>query len=156
MAKKKKLQIPNDLVMSIVMIALGILFAVMQGGVIGIAIWVLGIALIVAAVLDLLSKDIVSCVVKAVIGIVVLVAGGLFVNVALYVLAGVLLIYGILQVINAFKSKQKGLLKFVEPVLMVVIALALLFGNGFNWIFIIIGVIFIIDGVLGIINWLKK
>lgn len=152
---KKKLKIPNNLIMSAVMIALGILFTIMQGGVIGVAIWVLGIALIVAAVLDLLNKDLTSCVVKAVIGVLVLVFGGLFADVAIYILAAVLLIYGILEVINAFKSKQKGLLKFVEPVLTVVVAI-LLFVNRFDWLFIVIGIVFIVEGVIGLINFLKK
>lgn len=152
---KKKLNIPNNLMMSVVMIALGILFTIMKGGVIGVAIWVLGIALIVAAVLDLLTKDLTSCVVKAVIGVLVLVFGGLFADVAIYILAAVLLIYGILEVVNAFKSKQKGLLKFVEPVLTVVVAI-LLFVNRFDWLFIVIGIVFIVEGVIGLINFLKK
>lgn len=152
---KKKLNIPNNLIMSVVMIALGILFTIMKGGVIGVAIWVLGIALIVAAVLDLLTKDLTSCVVKAVIGVLVLVFGGLFADVAIYILAAVLLIYGILEVVNAFKSKQKGLLKFVEPVLTVVVAI-LLFVNRFDWLFIVIGIVFIVEGVIGLINFLKK
>lgn len=152
---KKKLNIPNNLMMSVVMIALGILFTIMKGGVIGVAIWVLGIALIVAAVLDLLTKDLTSCVVKAVIGVLVLVFGGLFADVAIYILAAVLLIYGILEVVNAFKSKQKGLLKFVEPILTVVVAI-LLFVNRFDWLFIVIGIVFIVEGVIGLINFLKK
>ncbi len=155
---KKKIDIPEGLVMSIFMIVLGILFLVMKSGVIGLAVTILGIALIVSAVLDLLNKDMTSCVVKAVIGVCVLVFGNLFLNVALIIIAAVMLVYGILELVNLFKAGKKDLVKFIEPVVIVVIAVALLVSHwvAIDLIFIIIGILFIAEGGLGLLNWLKK
>ena len=53
MAKKKKqIKLPEGLITSLFMVVLGILFLVMKSGVIGLAVTILGIALLVSAVLD--------------------------------------------------------------------------------------------------------
>ncbi|MBQ7923824.1 MAG: DUF308 domain-containing protein [Clostridia bacterium] len=154
-----KKQLSNNLIMAIIMIALGILFIIFKAGVISIAMTVFGVALLVVAVLDLLNKDWVPCVVKAVLGVAVILFGWLLVDIARIVLAVVLLIYGVLQVIEACKNlkKNKSLLSkiliFVEPVVIVAIAVCLFFN--INILFIIAGVFFLVEGILGLIKALK-
>ena len=120
-----KKQQSNDLVMSIIMIALGVLFIVFKAGVISIAMTIFGVALLVVAVLDLLNKNWTPCVVKAVLGIAVILFGWVLIDIARIVLAIVLLVYGVLQVIEACKllKKNKALLSkiliFVEPAVIV-------------------------------------
>ena len=153
----KKIQIPEALITSLLMIVLGVLFLILQSGVIGIAVTALGVLLIVSAVLDFLNGDVASCIIKAAIGVIVIVFGNLFLNVALIVLAVVLLVYGILELIKAIKAKKKDYVKFIEPAVIVVIAIALLISQWFllNLVFIVIGILFVVKGVIGLLNWLK-
>ena len=158
MAKKKKVKFPEGLVMALFMVALGILFLVMKSGVIGLAVTILGVALLVSAVLDFLNKDLTSCITKAVIGVCVLVFGHLFVDVAVIVVAAVVLVYGILDIVDLVKAKKKDVVDFIKPVVVVVIAAALLISKWlvFDWLFIVIGILFLAEGVLGAWKELKK
>ena len=158
MAKKKKVKFPEGLVMALFMVALGILFLVMKSGVIGLAVTILGVALLVSAVLDFLNKDLTSCIIKAVIGVCVLVFGHLFVDVAVIVVAAVVLVYGILDIVDLVKAKKKDVVDFIKPVVVVVIAAALLISKWlvFDWLFIVIGILFLAEGVLGAWKELKK
>ena len=111
-----------------------------------------------SAVLDFLNKDITTCIVKAIIGVCVLVFGHLFVDVAVIIVAAVVLVYGVLELFKLVKAKKKDLVCYVEPAVIVVIALALLVSKWlvFDWLFIIIGVLFLAKGGLGVWNELKK
>lgn len=155
---KKKWKIPEGLITSLFMVALGILFLIMKSGVIGLAVTILGIALLVSAVLDFLNKDITTCIVKAIIGVCVLVFGHLFVDVAVIVVAAVVLVYGVLELFELIKVKKKDVACYIKPAVIVVIAAALLISKWlvFDWLFIVIGVLFLVEGGLGVWNELKK
>ena len=155
---KKKWKIPEGMITSLFMLALGVLFLVMKSGVIGLAVTVLGVALLVSAVLDFLNKDTATCSVKAIIGVCVLVFGHLFVDVAVIVVAAVVLIYGVLELYELIKAKKKDVDFYIKPVVIVVIAAALLVSKWlvFDWLFIVIGVLFLVEGALGVWNELKK
>lgn len=155
--KKKKSSIDsNALLMAIVMIALGILFIVMKGRVLSIAMTVLGIALIIVAVIDLINKQWVPCIIKAILGIAVIVFGWSFVKIARYVLAGVLLIYGVLQIVEAFKGFKKKasflskLFSLLEALVIVAIAVMLILEVNLLWI--LGGIFFIVEGGLALIK----
>ena len=155
--KKKKSSIDsNALLMAIVMIALGVLFIIKKGGVLSVAMTVLGIALLVVAVIDLIHKQWTPCVIKAILGIAVIVFGWAFVKIARYVLAGVLLIYGVLQIIEAFKGFTKKatflskLFSLLEALVIVAIAVLLFLNTSILWI--VGGIVFIVEGGLALIK----
>lgn len=147
----------NKLITALLTVALGVLFIVMKADVISVAMTVLGAALLVLAVIDLINKQIPPAIVKAVLGVVVLVFGWAFVSVALYVLAAVLLMYGLLYVYELMKAKTKKFLSFVGPVVMIVAALCLFFAQGdiLNTMFIISGVFLIVEGALMVADCFK-
>lgn len=149
----------ENLVFSVLMIVLGVLFIVYKNGVIGIAMTVFGVALIVSAILDLMHKDIVPCVVKAVIGVVVIIFGWTLVSAAIYIMAALLLIYGILRLYLAIKNRtlldtKSKIINYVDCALYIIIGICLLFNQGgtIDWIFILSGVFLIINGVLALIQ----
>lgn len=154
----------NKLIGALLLTVLGILFLIWKGGVISIAMTVLGVMLIVQAVLDLIAKNYVPCVVRGVLGVVIIVFGWAFVTVALYIMAAVLLIYGILQLIEAIKAypKQKNavskIVGFIQPAVCILISVCLLFNQGgtISWVFIIAGIFLIVQGVLGLIDALTS
>ena len=65
---------PSQFVSALMTLALGILFVILKGDVIGIAITVLGIALLISAIIDFIKKNVTAGVIKAVLGVAVLVA----------------------------------------------------------------------------------
>lgn len=149
---------------AILTIVLGVLFLVLKGEVISIAMTILGVVLIVLGVLDLIGKQTVPAVVKIVIGVLILVAGWAFTTAVLYILAALLLIYGILLLYNNIKTKTKGekllgtILAYAEPIVCIVIGFFLFFNQGgvVNWVFIIAGILAIIEGILMLFGAFKK
>ncbi len=146
-------------------LALGILFVILKAEVIGICITILGVALIVTAIVDLVKRSFVSAVIKAVLGVLVLVIGWSVIDLALLVIGIVLLIYGIVELCKRLfgnKGKKRKfwqkLLGFIQPIFCIIASILLLTnsGNVLDWAIIIPGIFFIIDGILGIINALAS
>ena len=152
------MKVSNKLLTAILTVALGVMFIILKGEVVSIAMTVLGVALLVAAVIDLVNKQVPPAIVKGVMGAAVILFGWLFVSLALYVMAAVLLIYGLLIVYELAKAKTKKVLSYVGPVIMIVAAICLLFaqGNAVNLMFIISGAFLIVEGVLMLVDALKK
>ena len=155
-----KVKNQNKLIAAILVTVLGLLFLIWKGGVISIAMTVLGVMLLVQAVLDVIAKDYTAGAIKAVLGVAIIVFGWAFLTIALYVMAAVLLVYGILQLIDAYKAypKQKSLtakiVGFIQPAIYTLIAVCLLFNQGetVSWVFIIAGIFLIVQGVLALID----
>ena len=148
-----------QLISALMTLALGILFVILKAEVIGIAITVLGVLLIVVGVLDIVRKALVSGVIKAVLGVAILIMGWLLLDIAITILGIVLLVYGVLELIRRLTAKKRGMklwakvLALVEPVLCIVASVVLITsgGSALGWAVLIAGVVFIIEGVLGII-----
>ena len=151
----------NKLLSAVLTIALGILFIILKSDVVSIAMTLLGVALIISGVIDLLHKLIAPGIVKAVIGVAVIVFGWTLMSIAIYIMAALILAFGVVQLVQAIKEKQnntmKKLLSFIEPALMVIVACCLLFNQGgtIAWVFIVAGVVLIIEGVIALIGCLK-
>lgn len=156
MAKKKLTLSSDKLIEGALTILLGILFLILQGEVIKVAMTILGVVLIVMAVLDLLDHQTFPAIVKAVFGVVVLIFGWALTTAALYILAAVLLIWGIYELYAKLKIHLKGnsvgltVMLYIAPILNIVLGLLLLFNQSGTvaWIFIVVGVLLIIDGVM--------
>ena len=149
---------PSQFVSALMTLALGILFVILKGDVIGIAITVLGIALLISAIIDFVKKNVTAGVIKAVLGVAVLVFGGLFLNVALIILGIVLLIYGVLELIKRLTAKKKikawvRVIGLIEPIICIVASIFLITSSGsaLNWAIIIGGIFLIIDGILALV-----
>ena len=152
----------EQLIQAILTIALGVLFMVFKSDIIGIAMTVLGVALIISAVVDLVHKQVAPCVIKAVVGVVIIVFGWTLMNAALYIMAALLLIYGILLLYQTIKDKERvenadKILRFVKPILYIVISVCLLFNQGgtIAWVFILSGIFFIVEGIISLVQYLK-
>lgn len=140
----------NKLFRALMYIVLGALFIILKGEVISIAMTAVAFYLIVTGILALSKKMTNTGVIYLVCGLIVLFFGWVFVSVAVYVIAALLLIYGILQLINVSKLRIKGFKKYLEPILNIVIGLCFLLnlGNTINWIFYVLGILFIVEGIL--------
>ena len=156
---------PSQLVSSLMTLILGILFVILKGEIVGIALTVFGVVLIVTAVLELIRKNIISGIIKAILGILVLTIGWLLIDIALKVIGIVLIVFGVLELIKRivalFKKKNKLLatiLGFISPVFSVVAGFFLFTSSGeaVGWAVIVGGVLLIINGVLALIEALAS
>ncbi len=152
------MKITSNLITAILTIVIGVLFVALKGGVIGIAMTVLGVGLIVWAVLDIIDKNNTPGIIKLVAGIVVIVFGWTLASIVLYVMAALLLVYAIYQLYELITNKVKDFVKFIEPGVMAIIAILLLFNQGGTvaWVFTVAGIFLIVEGTLALINCIKK
>ena len=153
----------DALICSILCIVIGALFIFLKGGVISIVMTVLGVFLIVYGILDILSKQVLVGIIKIVLGAIIIVFGWVFVSIILYIVAGVLIVFGIYSLYLLFRGKAKGtnpivtVLVYIIPVFYIVIGVLLLFNQGetISWVFIVSGILLIIDGCLNLIQALS-
>ena len=156
----------SQFVSAIMTLVLGILFLILKGEVVGIALTVFGIVLIVTAVLELIRKNIVSGIIKAVLGIAVLTIGWVLLDIALLVIGIVLVVFGVLEFIKrivAIVKKQNGkllatVLGFISPVFSVGAGAFLITSSGeaVTWAIIVGGVLLIIDGLIALVEALAS
>ena len=161
--KKRRNNSSNELLTAAALIIIGLLFIMFKGGVISIAMSLIGITLIVLGILDVLRQRVVSGIVKLVFAALVMLAGWLFITLALYVLGAFLLIAGAGQLVALSKLKFKKLtlgvaMHFVQPIIYILVAICLFFNQGgaINWVFTVSGILLLVDGIVGLIGALDK
>ena len=152
MANKKN----SELFSSVLYLIVGLLLVIFRSETIGWAMTIAGIVFIVSGILDLVKKNWAGGGVSLVIGIAILVLGWVAAAIVLLVLGILIAIKGIVALIEVFKKDKKNALDFVFPALTVVVGLMLAFGNGLDVMIIIVGVLLMIDGIIGIAGSLKK
>ncbi len=152
MANKKN----SELFSSVLYLIVGLLLIIFRSQTIGWAMTIAGIVFIVSGILDLIKKNWTGGGVSLVIGIAILVLGWVAAAIVLLVLGILIAIKGIVALINVCKKDKKNALDFVFPALTVVVGLMLAFGNGLDVMIIIVGVLLMIDGIIGIAGSLKK
>lgn len=148
----------ENMLTAIVSILLGLLLITLKGQVISIALTILGGAILLWAVIDFVNQMTSSGIVKSVIGICVLVFGWMFVNLALYILAAAIIIMGLLQIVNLHKicpinlTITQKILFYAKPAVIVLAGGCLLLNQGgtIDWVFIITGVLLIVEGVFAL------
>jgi len=150
----------NKLLTGIILAAVGLLFIILKGQVISIAATCIGVVLIVNGIMLILREDMTKGIAMIVVGVVIILFGWLFVTIALYILAVILIYFGVIDIINKFKVKIifddviKKILYYLIPILYIVAGVCLLFNQGeaISFVFVLTGVILLINGVLTIID----
>ncbi len=152
----------EKIIAAILTMVLGVLLIVVRGNMISILMTVLGAALLVFGVIDLINKLIPAGVVKLVCSVLVIVFGWVLVSAVLYILGAFLVIVGILVLYELIKNKVccsfndwNSLLIYAKPCVCILIGV-LLFFNGVGWIFVLAGIVTAIEGGLLLIDALKN
>ena len=150
------------LVSAAVKLALGILFVILKAEVVGICITLLGVALLVMGIIDLVHSDIVGGIVKIVLAAAVTLIGWLLLEVALVVLGIVLLVNSVLDIVKIIMTavQNKGasvlsvVLGLVEPALALAAAIFVITSRGtaIEWTVIIAGIVLIVNGVVALLR----
>ena len=153
MAKKKT---NAELFSALLYILIGTLLVIFRSQTLGWAMTIAGVIFVVAGALDLVKKHWTSGAVSLIIGIAILVLGWVAAQIVLLVLGVLIAIKGIVALVEALQKKKINALDILFPVLTVVVGLMLAFGNGLDIMIIIVGALLILDGVVGLINVVKK
>ncbi len=155
----------NKYLSSAIMIAIGLLLIILRRGVVEILLTALGVFLIVMGILDAVQrKDVTRCVIKCVIGAVTILLGWLVVEVMLYILGALLVIVGVLWIVKLVQRHTKGenviatIMEYLVPSLYILVGVCLFFNQSafMDVMFIIAGVIVLVDGIVQLINSIKE
>lgn len=146
----------NELFSSLLYIIIGALLIIFRSQTLGWAMTVAGVFFIVSGILDLVKKNWVGGAVSLIIGIAIIVLGWLAVEIVLLVLGILIAIKGVVALIEAIKKSKKNALELVFPILTIVVGALLAFGNGLDIIIVIVGVLMVVDGVIGLVGSVKK
>lgn len=152
MAKKTS----SELSSSLLYIIIGVLLVIFRSQTLGWAMTIAGIIFVISGILDLVKQNWVGGAVSLIIGISILILGWAAAQIVLLVLGILIAIKGIVSLIDVLKKKRKSALMILYPVLSIVVGLMLAFGNGLDIVIIIVGVLLIVDGVIGLLGSLKK
>ena len=152
MAKKSD----SELFSSLLYIIIGALLVTFRSQTLGWAMTIAGIVFIVSGILDLVKKNQTGGAVSLIIGIAILILGWAAAQIVLLVLGILIAFKGIVALINVLKKKKKSILKILFPILSIVVGLMLAFGNALDIMIIIVGVLLIVDGVIGLLGSAKK
>lgn len=147
------MKLGKNLIFAALLIVVGILFIVMKSGAVSFAVTILGVALIVHGLLSILANrgKWIEGAVEIVAGVLLIVFAWTITTVVLYIVAAVLVLYGAYGIFLALTGKKKSLVKLLTALIVpavCVIAGVFLFLNGFDWAFIIAGVLLAVYGVL--------
>lgn len=153
-----KLKLEHRVVWAILYIALGIMFIVLKGSIISIAMTVTGAAAIVMGLIDMSNKNTNVGVAKVVGGVCVIAFGWMFVSLALNLLAAILIINGIFHFVQLRKNVQpipigaQKVLVYLEATASILAGLTLLFNQAGSiaWIFTITGILLVFEGILSL------
>lgn len=148
MAKKSNVNLSSPLLY----IVLGLLLVIFKAQMLNWAMTIAGIFFIVTGIIDLTKSRTSSGAINLVIGILILVLGNTLLSVVLIVLGILIAVKGLIDLLEVFKGKKRNALQVVFPVISIVVGIALAFGNLLGDLIVIIGVLLIIDGVLGLLG----
>ncbi|MBQ8310923.1 MAG: DUF308 domain-containing protein [Clostridia bacterium] len=152
MAKKNN----SEMFSSLLYIIIGALLIIFRSQTLGWAMTIAGIFFMVSGILDLLKQNWTGGAISLIIGIAILVLGWVATAIVLLVLGILIAIKGIVALVEVLQRKNKNALDLVFPVLTIVVGLLLAFGNGLDIMIIIVGILMVVDGVIGLTGTLKK
>ncbi len=158
MAKKstkvRKVRSEKDkttLVTALAYIVLGALFCVFKASLVGWLMMAAGIAMVALGVWEILKKDLVTGVIYIAIGALFLLGIIEAITAIILIVIGVVLVAkGVLDIYNAFKGSRVSVYDLLVGVISVVVGILLVVSKWqfVDWLFIVVGVVMIVEGIL--------
>ena len=146
----------SEFLAALLYLVIGVVLIIFRSATLSWLMTAAGIFFIVSGVLEIIRKNTMNGAVSLIIGIAVLVLGWIMVEIVLLVLGVLIAIKGIIALYEALKVKKPRLLAILFAILTVVAGLLLAFGDGIDYMILIVGILLAVDGVLGLISCLRK
>lgn len=134
---------------AIAYILIGILFCVLKSSVINWLLTIVGVVFIALGIYDIIKNRTNSGVITLVIGLVIILGGWIFVEVVLIIFGILLFIKGVFELASAISIKV-NIMEIIYASVTALIGVMLIISKWalLDWFFIVLGIIFIIDGIL--------
>ena len=110
---KRKNNKSNEFLTSVALIVIGLLFLIYKGGIISIAMSVIGVTLIALGIIDIIRNRVTVGIIKLVLAALVMLAGWLFIKLALYLLGAILLIVGVTELRSVLSVKYNETTNYI-------------------------------------------
>ena len=156
MANKFKLD--SGILNAALYVLAGLLFCILRGEVLSILFTVVGILFVVKAILHFLAKHYPNGAFSAVIGLILLIGGNLIVDVVLIVFGVFWIVQGALSLFAHVRSKNPAPMALLASAGTLLIGILLCVSNWLvvDWVFLIIGIVMIVDGVMSLFGSLRR
>ncbi len=143
-------QLLNNILTAVAYIAIGVLFCVFKGAVLNWLVWIIGALLIIRGAVDFLSgRRLTSrALAEIVLGVLTILFGVLFAEAIAIVIGIVIILYGVVNLLN----NSRNIFTLLVSVLTIVCGVMIVANSSgaISWLFVAIGVMFIVDGVLAL------
>lgn len=150
----KKLNLTtNNIITCILYLVIGILLCALRMGMLNILMTVIGVLFVAYGIYDIIKNrnNLIKGIIEIAIGVVILVLGWTIGAIVLLVFGVLIAVKGVLDLISNIKNK-KGTMDLITAIVTIVIGIVLCvapFAIG-DIICIVVGVIFIINGILAL------
>lgn len=154
---KSSSKVTNNMVYALLYVIVGILFIVFKSGMLNWLMTIIGVVFIALGVYDIIKKKITNGIIEAAIGVVVIVGGWVFVEIVLIVFGALLIVKGVTDLISLFKG-SKNVVSIIVAILTIALGVLLIVSKwvALDWMFIVIGIVFIVEGAFSLFPELKK
>ena len=152
MAKKQN----NNFSSALLYMVLGALLVLFNEEMLGWAMTFAGVFFIVIGILDVLRYRLVNGIFNIAIGVIITVVGWTLVKIVLLVLGIFIAAKGLISLLNILNRPKKNVFGVIFASLTIALGIALAFGGLITKIITIVGVFFILDGILGLISALNN
>ncbi len=154
---KSSSKVTNNMVYALLYVIVGILFIVFKSGMLNWLMTIIGVVFIALGVYDIIKKKITNGIIEAAIGVVVIVGGWVFVEIVLIVFGALLIVKGATDLISLFKG-SKNVVSIIVAILTIALGVLLIVSKwvALDWMFIVIGIVFIVEGAFSLFPELKK
>ncbi len=144
--------------MPLVNVLIGVLLLILKVRVVSIVLTVLAVVYVVLGILDLTKKQTVRGIVRIIVGVAIGLCGWFLISLALYAIAVIMIICAIAGIVNLRQSKTSFGVDYFQPIALAVIGICLFLHQGaaVEWVFIVAGICFIINGIIGLMNTVRK
>ncbi len=142
----------------IIYIVFGLLCIAFRGGIISFAAFCVGIAFIVFGIMQLVNELVIPGTVMLILGIAILCVGWFMISILFYIIAIAMIVFGIVKLTDFFKTRAVNdtILRpeALRPILLIICGIVFLFNQGgtISVIFVFVGVLLIISGILAIVE----
>ena len=154
MAKSKKAN--SNLITSLLYIVVGVLLVAFRDQALEWAMTIAGAVFVLFGILELVKKNYVGGAVSLVIGIVIIVLGWKLSWLVLLVLGILVAIKGVIALVAALGRSRKSGMEIFFAALTITVGVLLALGNGVGLIILVGGILLIVDGIIGLVGYLKK
>ena len=155
MASKKT---KSNLMTALMYMIIGAMFCVFKAAVVDYILFVASVLFIVVGIFDLLRKNAFSGILNIAIGVVIYLVGKSFISLILVVLGVFILVRGIFDLLAALKYKKKSIVGIFFAALTIFVGFVLMVSQWLivNWLFVVIGVLLIVDGLIAVFGSLTR